>query len=113
MYKRQVSDAGITIDCAFGEKGEASILSYTAMARVIFYLRHVPNGVQHMSTVMPGLVETSLNLGILKLEDQALLATSSVRSSVSSRKEDLRDRLEPVSYTHLDSRVRRRRCTRS
>ena len=49
-----VSDAGITIDCAFGEKGEASILSYTAMARVIFYLRHVPNGVQHMSTVMLG-----------------------------------------------------------
>lgn len=92
-----VSDAGITIDCAFGEKGEASILSYTAMARVIFYLRHVPNGVQHMSTVMPGLVETSLNLGILKLEDQALLATSSVRSSVSSRKEDLRDRLEHIA----------------
>lgn len=92
-----VSDAGITIDCAFGEKGEASILSYTAMARVIFYLRHVPNGVQHMSTVMPGLVETSLNLGILKLEDQALLAMSSVRSSVSSRKEDLRDRLEHIA----------------
>ena len=67
------------------------------MARVIFYLRHVPNGVQHMSTVMPGLVETSLNLGILKLEDQALLATSSVRSSVSSRKEDLRDRLEHIA----------------
>lgn len=50
-----------------------------------------------MSTVMPGLVETSLNLGILKLEDQALLATSSVRSSVSSRKEDLRDRLEHIA----------------
>ena len=42
-------------------------------------------------------METSLNLGILKLEDQALLATSSVRSSVSSRKEDLRDRLEHIA----------------
>ena len=45
---------------------------------------------------MPGLVETSLNLGILKLTEDALLTTTSVRSSVSTRKEELLDRL-----THL------------
>ncbi len=88
------SDAGVRIDCAVGEEKEARILSFGAMTRVIFYLRNVPDGVQHMSRVMPGLVETSLNLGILSLKEDALCVTTSVRSSVSSRKEELRDRLE-------------------
>ena len=91
------SDAGICILTEFTEEKEAQILSYTAMARVIFYLRNVPNGVQHMSRVMPGLVETSLNLGILELKEDALYVTTSVRSSVSSRKEELKDRLEHLA----------------
>ncbi len=90
------SDAGICIKAVEGEKQEAQILSYQAMSKVIFYLRHVPNGVQHMSRVMPGLVETSLNLGILTLNEDALVTTTSVRSSVSTRKEELLDRI-----THL------------
>lgn len=85
------SDAGICIQAQTGSISEAQVLSYASMAKVIFYLRHVPNGVQHMSGVMPGLVETSLNLGILTLEEELFLTTTSVRSSVSTRKEDLLD----------------------
>lgn len=91
------ADAGICLTLEFGENKQIEILSYNAMARVIFYLRNVPNGVQHMSQVMTGLVETSLNLGILELKEDGLYATSSVRSSVSTRKEDLRDRLEHIA----------------
>lgn len=91
------ADAGICLAVEFGETKQTEILSYNAMARVIFYLRNVPNGVQHMSQVMAGLVETSLNLGILELKEDGLYATSSVRSSVSTRKEDLRDRLEHIA----------------
>lgn len=91
------SDADICLKAEYGEKNDARILSYSAMARVIFYLRNVPNGIQHMSMVMPGLVETSLNLGILSLGEDVLSAVTSVRSSVSSRKEDLRDRLEHIA----------------
>ncbi len=91
-----VSDAGIQITAEEGGVQEAQILSYASMSKVLFYLRQVPDGVQHMSRVMPGLVETSLNLGILKLTEDALLTTTSVRSSVSTRKEELLDRL-----THL------------
>ena len=40
---------------------------------------------------MPGLVETSLNTGIMKLTTDGLELTSSVRSSVSTRKEELKD----------------------
>lgn len=91
------ADAGICLVVEFGETKQTEILSYNSMARVIFYLRNVPNGVQHMSQVMTGLVETSLNLGILELKEDGLYATSSVRSSVSTRKEDLRDRLEHIA----------------
>lgn len=90
------SDAGICIKVAAGEEKEAQILSYNSMSKVIFYLRQVPNGVQHMSRVISGLVETSLNLGILTLTEEALVTTTSARSSVGSRKAEILDRV-----THL------------
>ena len=52
-----------------------------------------PNGVQAMSQDIPGLVQTSLNLGILKTEETEVCATFSVRSSVATQKEMLHDRL--------------------
>ncbi len=46
----------------------------------------LPNGVQAMSADIPGLVETSLNMGILNIKEGRLLAEFSVRSSVESEK---------------------------
>ncbi|MCQ2540111.1 MAG: aminoacyl-histidine dipeptidase [Acetatifactor sp.] len=59
------------------------------------FLLSLPNGVQAMSAELPGLVETSLNLGILKYDAQSgkCLAEFSVRSSVESAKKALIDRL--------------------
>ena len=42
---------------------------------------------------MPGLVETSLNAGVMKLGTKDFYIVSSVRSSVSSRKEELTEKL--------------------
>ena len=47
-----------------------------------------------MSQSIEGLVETSLNLGILSTEEGAIQAAFSLRSSVESRKFALYDRLE-------------------
>ena len=47
-----------------------------------------------MSGEIEGLVETSSNLGILKLGKDALYSTSSVRSSVGSAKEHLSAKLQ-------------------
>lgn len=87
------SDANIHITSADLGEQEAQILSFSSMSKVLFYLRQVPDGVQHMSRVMPGLVETSLNMGILTLKEDGLFTTTSLRSSVSTRKEELFDRL--------------------
>ncbi|HOI87986.1 MAG TPA: aminoacyl-histidine dipeptidase [Lentimicrobium sp.] len=48
-----------------------------------------PNGVMRMSDAMPGLVETSTNLSIVKTEDDKVKVTCLLRSSVNSAKKDL------------------------
>lgn len=91
-----VSDAKVEV--LFKEEGTSTeqILSFGSVHKLIFFLRTVPNGVQHMSMIMPGLVETSLNLGIMNLKEDALDTVISIRSSVSSRKEDLKDQVTQI-----------------
>lgn len=90
------SDAGIQILVQPMGIQKADILDYASVNRVLCYLRMVPNGILHMSQVMPGLVETSLNLGILELTEESLHTVTSIRSSVSSRKEDVKNRVAMV-----------------
>ena len=80
---------------AAGEGRPGSWLCTTAedTAKAAAWLIALPNGVQAMSADMHGLVETSLNLGILSYEDGSLLADFSVRSSGESAKQALIDRL--------------------
>ena len=63
-------------------------LSTEDTARVIGLLCTMPNGIQAMSQDIPGLVQTSLNMGIAKL-DSGFTATFSVRSSVNDEKQAL------------------------
>lgn len=57
-------------------------------------LTTVPNGIQAMSADIEGLVQTSLNLGILTTEDDTLRASFAVRSSVGAEKAALLAKLE-------------------
>ena len=90
------ADPSVCIEFEDLGKKEESILDFGSVSRVIFYLRSVPNGVQHMSQVMHGLVETSLNLGIMELKEDALHTVTSIRSSVGTRKADLLDRITAI-----------------
>lgn len=67
-----------------------------ATERILAYLASLPNGVQAMSGAMEGLVETSLNLGILACGDGMLHTGISVRSSYESAKKALIDRLKAL-----------------
>ena len=71
-------------------------LSTELTAKVIGLLCSVPNGVQAMSEEMPGLVQTSLNLGIAKLGN-AMKMTFSVRSSVDHEKQELLNKLQELA----------------
>ena len=62
--------------------------------RALCLLTCLPNGIQEMSHDMEGLVQTSLNLGILTTGEKGVTATFCVRSSLESQKQMLVDRLE-------------------
>lgn len=64
--------------------------------KVIALLQEVPNGVQSWSEDIPGLVQTSLNLGILKL-DECLKMTFALRSSSNLEKKELAEKLESIA----------------
>lgn len=71
-------------------------LSADATAKVIGLLCAVPNGVQAYSQDIPGLVQSSLNLGIAKLGTSMNL-TFSVRSSVNHEKQEMLDTLKKLA----------------
>ena len=64
--------------------------------KVIALLCAAPNGVQSMSDNIEGLVQTSLNLGVVRLSE-ALEMTFAVRSSVNQEKRELLDRLAQLA----------------
>lgn len=88
------SDENITIEVT--EEGEASaqVLHPTSQEKIVFYLQNVPFGIQKMSGTISGLVETSSNIGILRLDEDELFASSSVRSSVDAACGALSDKIE-------------------
>lgn len=98
ILKNEFMSSDPAVAAVLTEEGEAEeqILDFGSVNRVIFYLRTVPNGIQNMSQVMHGMVETSLNLGIMELLEDHLHTVSSVRSSVGTRKTELCDRVDTV-----------------
>lgn len=87
---------------AFG----GNALSTQETDKVIQLLCEVPNGVQSWSEDIPGLVQTSLNLGIVKMQD-TLDLTFAVRSSVNREKEELLSKLSAISKDYGASYAQR------
>ena len=67
--------------------------------RMLAFLTCAPNGIQAMSADISGLVQTSLNLGILTTEESTVYASFCVRSSVDSQKQMLVERLVCLTET--------------
>ena len=74
-------------------------LSAEDTAKVIALLNEVPNGIQAMSQKIEGLVQTSLNLGVAKM-DEELSLTFSVRSSVNQEKQALLTLLRTIAENY-------------
>lgn len=77
--------------------GSADVLDKASTLKMAYLLMSVPNGVCANSADIEGLVQTSLNLGILNLQEDELVLQFSVRSSLESEKKVLGQKLDAVT----------------
>lgn len=88
------TDPDVEVQCEIHEQETvAEAFSMMLMEKVIFMLMEAPNGVQTMSGALPGLVESSLNLGIVITEETQVKFCFAVRSAIDSLKVYISDKL--------------------
>ena len=88
-------DPDMTLEVTQGGRME-KVIDLHAQERLINAVNGMANGVDRMSDSIPGLVETSSNVGIVAMEAKHFQVVSLVRSSVDSAKEDLLARIASV-----------------
>ena len=87
-----VAESSISVNsCSIHKSGIP--MSESSTNKIITALCCYPNGIQSMSLEIEGLVKTSLNLGVLRTEEDCVVANFCVRSSVFTEKEALVDKL--------------------
>ena len=94
-FEMQDPDATMTI-VENGVK-TAEVLTEESFKKAIALLFALPNGVQAMSADVEGLVETSLNLGVMKITEDKVRYRYAVRSSKNTAKEFLFRKLEAIT----------------
>ncbi len=90
------SDAGVTFACSHFDVLPGKSLAGEERERVLAFLDTAASGVSLMSDDFPGVVDTSDNLGVVRLLQGMFSATFKVRSLNDARADALADKL--VSY---------------
>lgn len=95
MFKTELRnpDPGVRVEFEVMPSLPAEMLSKESTKNVISYLYLIINGIMSMSMDIKGLVESSLNLGVITTGKDSIEFISSIRSSVRSLKKDLLNRL--------------------
>ena len=89
----------------FENDGEYDVFDNETAKNLIFSLVCMPDGVMAMSADIPELVETSLNLGILKTEEDKIILHSALRSNKMSSLYYLEERLK-VFFSAFDCEIK-------
>ncbi|MCR5737701.1 MAG: aminoacyl-histidine dipeptidase [Eubacterium sp.] len=95
--EHQISDPDMKLQLNVMDENMFESFSGAATLATVVSLANMPGGVQRMNPEITGMVQTSLNLGILKTEAEFVELTFSVRSSVESEKKFLIEKLRSLT----------------
>lgn len=97
IWKNEIGsdDPGLTVDIE--ESSAEEMLTKESTDHVISYLTAMPNGVICFERAIPGQVETSLNAGVIVTEKDQIVITHLIRSSMESKKAELKERLRTIA----------------
>ncbi len=94
IIKDKLSDREPDFDFRISAQSTADLAFSNALTeKVIYLLLNAPNGVVEMSAEINGLVETSLNLGVLSTNDDDIIFEFALRSNKSSGLDLLEEKL--------------------
>ena len=94
-------DSAVEVSLVAEEAGETKAIPELQTKKLVALLHSIPHGVQAMSASMQGLVETSLNPGILRMQQERMSQVEieiSVRSSINSGRKALMEQLKSIAY---------------
>jgi len=89
IYKNEFASGDPDVSITYEETEPSSSVTREDTVRLLTTMIMLPYHVQDMSMDLPGLVQTSLNMGILRLHKESLDFSFAVRSCIKSAKEDL------------------------
>lgn len=92
-FKEEYKEAEPFMELRSEKAAVTNIISKKDTAKIIKAVAALPNGVIAYSKSIKDLVETSLNLGVITRKDNRILTGHSLRSSVGTEKEKLKDTL--------------------
>ncbi|MFI3170989.1 MAG: aminoacyl-histidine dipeptidase [Eubacteriales bacterium] len=87
-----LSDPDVYVAVTKGAVETSRVLVPSSKVILLNALMNLPNGIYAMSAAIPGLVETSTNMGIFAMKNDSLVMNYNVRSSVETAKRHLADR---------------------
>ena len=91
--ERSMTDPELSLRIDFGREGKFAVMEQLSQKNTTAALVNLPGGVQSRSATLSGMVQTSLNMGVLKTSEDEVTMQFSVRSSVSTEKEEVVSRL--------------------
>ncbi len=95
-YEYETSDPGLKLEVSEC-KHTGSVFTGDMLTRVMRALMLLPCGVSSMSMNIPGLVETSNNVGVISTKNNSIRIQCAVRSSVASKKRLLVQKIKCVA----------------
>jgi len=92
----RVADPDLRIKAEPAEKAD-KVLDRKSSGALLDLLRLIPAGVQTMSEDIPGLVESSINPGVLTENDGVITLSCLIRSSLGSLRQEIHKRVERLA----------------
>ncbi len=93
----ELSDPDMEIECQVEENKKGDVFTKASSDAVINMINSLPNGVVRMSLNTPGLTETSLNLGVTRIDEDVLKLGYCVRSNVDSAHDALVEKMYNIA----------------
>ncbi|WP_455538833.1 aminoacyl-histidine dipeptidase [Terrisporobacter sp.] len=94
VFNHEYKDSDPNIEIVVSETSYNNVLTDNTKDKVIKMLNLITNGIQTMCADIPGLVESSTNIGVVKTTDNTMTFESATRSSVGTRREDINSKIK-------------------